>query len=120
MEFGNTADNKPKRLMCMSGYLWEINQKDLIKKMILAEAYREVMAKQGWDKELKDIDENSSLYEFLQKEFKGSQDYPSDGIKLAPNALNLIRDEQIFYSSMYLDSYVNAIQCDSLKYALKH
>ena len=69
----------------MSGYLWDKNEKDIIKKIILGEAYRDVMAKQGWDKELKDIDINSSLYEALQKEFKGSQDYPSDGIKLSPN-----------------------------------
>lgn len=43
-------------MMCLASYLWEKNEKDIIKKTILAEAYREVMAKQGWDKELKDIE----------------------------------------------------------------
>lgn len=121
MEFGNTPQEKgSKKMMCLAAYLWEKNEKDIIKKTILAEAYREVMAKQGWDKELKDIDENSSLFEALSKEFKGSQDYPSDGVKLAPNSLQVISDETKFYSAMYLDTYVNAIQCDSLKHALKH
>ena len=56
MEFGQTQEQKSKRMMCLASYLWEKNEKDIIKKTILAEAYREVMAKQGWDKELKDID----------------------------------------------------------------
>jgi hypothetical protein len=45
LEFGNTQDQKPKRFMSMSGYLWDKNEKDIIKKIILGEAYRDVMAK---------------------------------------------------------------------------
>lgn len=56
----------------------------------------------------------------MTKEFKGSQDYPSDGIKLAPNSVQSLIEETTFYKAMYLDAYVNSIQCDSLKFALKH
>jgi|TARA_B110000305_G_C19052105_1_gene453154 hypothetical protein len=46
MEFGSTPQEKgPKKMMCLAAYLWEKNEKDIIKKTILAEAYREVMAK---------------------------------------------------------------------------
>lgn len=45
MEFHASKDKKPNTLSCLAGYLWEKNEKEIIKKAILAEAYREVMAK---------------------------------------------------------------------------
>ena len=46
MEFGNTPQEKgSKKMMWLAAYIWEKNEKDITKKTILAEAYREVMAK---------------------------------------------------------------------------
>lgn len=67
----------------MAAYLWQKNEKELLKKLTLAEAYTEV----ALGKELGVLDAESSLYQALQSTFGGSSgDYLSDrSIKISPN-----------------------------------
>lgn len=60
----------------MAAFLWSKNEKEILKKYILAEAYQEVhVEQQAFD----DLDTNSSLYLAIQIAFGGSSgDYVSD------------------------------------------
>ena len=60
----------------MAAYFWKENEREILKKNILAEAYAEVHPDH---QDFNDLDEMSSLYQALQTAFGGSSgDYIAD------------------------------------------
>lgn len=76
-EFNNNKPGGHSKLKCFASYLWEKNEKEILKKFILQEAYEETVPGKP---DFGSLDVNSSLMKAMQQAFRGSE---------YPNAANL-------------------------------
>lgn len=96
-------------MLCFASFLWFKNEKELLKKLILAEAYKEVQAT-----DLNDLGVETSLIMAIQKQLRGV-DYPSDNnVKLNANEITKYTHFTFYYKIMYMDAYVAQEQCYAL------
>jgi len=105
----------------MQALLWGKNEKELLKKITLAEAYSEVAALEAnsWmAKTFGDLETTLTLYQALRDAFggSGSSDYISDNLlKLSQNEDSRFKVMQADYAQYYLAGYGATSQCDDLK-----
>ena len=71
--------------------------------MVLAETFREVMAKDGKLQELEHLSNKSTLYSAMFKNLRNCKDYPSD-LKMLKNDKKIIHELSMLYKDMYLDA----------------
>ena len=96
-------------MICLSSYLWFKNEKEILKKLILAEAYEEVKSTS-----FNDLGKMTTLMAAIEKQLRGV-DYPSDvNLKLNENEVSRYKDFVIYYKHMYLDAFVAAEECEAL------
>jgi|DEB0MinimDraft_12_1074336.scaffolds.fasta_scaffold29391_2 hypothetical protein len=88
----------------MVAHLWVKKEREILKKVLLAEAYKEVT-----ESNLSELAEESSLMAQLKSSFRGGTDYPSD------NNLNISENESAKllaltknYQAMYIEGFVTA------------
>jgi len=66
--------------MCFAAYLWLKNEKEILKKILLSEIYKEVT-----NVDFALLDEQSTLMKAMQAELRGN-DYPNDmNLKVSDN-----------------------------------
>jgi hypothetical protein len=85
---------------------------ECLKKIILAEAYHDVMAEKdgAHPPEITALDPGSSLYKAIQEGTRGSPDYPSS-LALTPQEKASLANDVPLYAAAYTDAYVVAAQC---------
>jgi hypothetical protein len=92
--------------MCFASFLWFRNEKEILRKMLLTESFKEVNSS-----EFADLDVNSSLMKAIQRQLRG-MDYPQDlNMKLTDNELQRYQHLVAFYQKMYIDAFVVTNQC---------
>lgn len=66
-------------LKCLASYIWDKSEQEILKKFVLAEAYKNSLPDHP---ELSDLKSDSSLMKALQSTFRGGDDYPKDSNQL--------------------------------------
>ena len=74
-EFSPKDQGAHSSLKCLAAYLWDKNEKDILKKFVLAEAYKSSLPDHP---EFSDLKPDSSLMKAIQSAFRGGDDYPMD------------------------------------------
>ena len=86
-EFGGDINPKEKpatkQLSCFARFLWEKNEKEILKKFVLAEAYKETLPDTP---DFASLDPQSTLMKAIQGSFRGGDDYPKDTTVLTISA----------------------------------
>lgn len=109
----------------MHALLFGKNEKEILKKCNLAEAYREVAlteANNWMPKTLDEMDTNLTLYGALRDAFggSGSSDYITDNnLKITQNEDARFKKLQADYTQFYLSAYQAVSQIEDLKTCLK-
>lgn len=109
----------------MHALLWAKNEKEILKKVVLAEAYKEVaiLEANSWmANTLEELDPVLSIYLALRDAFGGSgaSDYISDNnLKITSNQDSKFKSMQINYNQFYISAYGASSQCEDLKTCLK-
>ena len=109
----------------MHALLWSKNEKEILKKVTLAEAYNEVakFETNSWmPKSFNEIDTTLTLYQALRDAFggSGSTDYISDNnLKISPNEDSKFKSLQKDYAIYYNSGFGATSQIEALKTVLK-
>lgn len=64
-------------LKCFASYLWDKNEGEMLKKIVLAEAYKDSLPDHP---DMNILSPDSTLMKALQNTFRGGEDYPKDTI----------------------------------------
>jgi hypothetical protein len=99
-----------KNIMCFAAYLWFINEKDCLKKMILDDAFREVQ-NYGLD----ELANEATLMQAMQKQLRGIDYIQGQSLKLTENEKVQLNNKQKYYKSLYIDAFVAIQQCNALR-----
>lgn len=109
-EFGaNVPSLNNALLKCFQAYLWVRNELEALKKILLSEAYHEVIAKDGGHPDqIAALDPNTSLFKAILDGMRGSQDYPTGGLLLTQDEKKNVQTYLKMYITLYTDAYVTS------------
>ena len=84
-EFAATPGNSGV-LKCFQAYLWARGELEALKKIILSEAYHEIIVKDGeHPDQIAALDQGTSLFKAIVDGMRNNNDYPVGGPVLTPH-----------------------------------
>ena len=77
-EFYTVDKKNDHALKCYGSYLWQRNELETLKKIVLAEAYSDIIADKegGHPSDIGALEPASSLHKAIQEGIRGGQDFP--------------------------------------------
>ena len=108
--------NLQHRLTGFSSYLWLTNKKDVLKRMLITDSF-----KQQTGSDLNQIDPKNQILNNLFITFQNTDEFPSDNLVLiSPAETKLITFYANHYKNMYIDAFFAGKQCMILEEASKN
>ena len=107
-EFSPTADKNSATLKCFAAYLWGRGDHEVLKKIVLEEVYHDVLTEKdgAYPVDITALDPGTTLYKAIQEGTRGSADYPSGALALAPQEKAAIQQAIQLYTTLYMAAYV--------------
>lgn len=116
-EFDGPINNNNLGLKCFQGSLWYRQEREMLKRILLAEAYHDVLSeKEGvFPSDISALDPTSSLYKAIHDGVRGNPDYPSQHLVMTQEEKAALQADVRLYAQNYIDAYVVAAQCGLLE-----
>ena len=117
-EFSGPAARNSLGLKCYAAYQWYRNEHDVLKRLLLAEAYHDVLSGKedgAYPADITALDPSTSLFKAIQEGVRGNQDYPASQLTLSEQERAAIQDDARLYAQSYMDAYVVSAQCGLLE-----
>ena len=85
-EFYTVEKKNDNALKCYGSYLWQRNELEILKMIVLAEAYSDIIAYKegGHPSDIGALEQTSSLHKAIQEGIRGEQDFPEWGLAFSP------------------------------------
>ena len=103
-EFYTVDKKNDHALKCYGSYLWQRNELETLKKIVLAEAYSDVIADKGKEgghpSDIGALEPTSSLYKAILEGIRGGQDFPQRGLALNPQERASLSEDVKNYAVM--------------------